>query len=90
MFCSDTDECTEVSKTEATHSNSNKETDQHEEPCNPFCSCVCCAHIFSPNSLLNNLAVVKPVTKKQQQFFYNNISLSSYYFGNIWQPPKTA
>jgi len=75
-------------KTALNRSSSNPEEQQHEnEPCTPFCSCACCGH-GSLTLHMNKITLARPQAKKQQSFFYNNISLSSDFFGNIWQPPK--
>jgi hypothetical protein len=87
--CSDTDKCTDNSQTEiANHSKDPKDHQNENDNCNPFCSCACCGQVFYPNFQLGRIASSKPVQNLKQFFFYTNISLSSDFFGNIWQPPK--
>jgi len=86
----DTDECIDNSKTATAISSTDHNNHQHEnEACNPFCSCACCGQVFYPNFHLAKIAA-KPTAHLKQQFFYTNVSLSSDYFGNIWQPPKIS
>jgi len=61
-----------------------------EEACAPFCNCTCCGHVVNSNSFLIKIAAVKPLFKEKPQTYYNNISLPSDFFGNIWQPPRVG
>jgi hypothetical protein len=89
--CADKDECNDSTKTEITNATNDHKDHQHENKnCNPFCSCACCGHIFFPNFRLEKITVTKHLENLKQQFFYTNISLSSNFFGNIWQPPKLS
>lgn len=89
--CADKEECNDSSKTQITTSSSDHKDHQHEsENCNPFCSCACCGQIFFPNFHPDKAVNSKPIGILKQQFFYTNISLSSDFFGNIWQPPKLS
>ncbi len=67
-----------------THSGNEKKT----EDCGAFCTCSCCVHIVSVSFQSPVIIIDKPLLKSKQQSVYNNISLPSNYFGNIWQPPK--
>jgi hypothetical protein len=58
------------------------------EDCGAFCTCSCCVHIVSINFQTPVIIIDKPLIKSKQLSVYNNISLHSNYFGNIWQPPK--
>jgi hypothetical protein len=63
--------------------------DDHEkEDCGAFCTCSCCVHIVSVNFQSPVISIDKPIVKTTKLSFYHNVSLSSNYFGNIWQPPK--
>jgi hypothetical protein len=85
----DRGECMDYPKTEIASSLTNHKDKQHKnETRNPFCSCDCCGQIFYPNFQLEKIAAKKVLEKTKQQFFYRNITLSSDFFGNIWQPPK--
>ena len=89
--CADKEECNDNSKTEITSSSTNHKDHKNEkENCNPFCSCACCGQIYYPNILSNKVVITKPIGNDKLQFFYTNISLSSDFFGNIWQPPKLS
>jgi hypothetical protein len=87
--CTDTDEHINTCKTEIASNSIDNNDHQHEnEACNPFCSCACCGQVFYSNFLLEKNVSAKPAENLKQLFFYTNISLSSDFFGNIWQPPK--
>jgi len=89
--CTDTDECKDNSQTASVSSFTDHKDHQHEnETCNPFCNCTCCAQIFYPSFQPEKVVAAKPLGNLKQQFFYTNISLSSDFFGNIWQPPKVG
>ncbi|MEO7308654.1 MAG: DUF6660 family protein [Ferruginibacter sp.] len=68
-------------------------TDQHQhekDDCGSSCDCSCCVHIVSLSYLSPKIIIDKPFVKNKIQYFYNNISLPSNYFGNIWQPPRIS
>jgi hypothetical protein len=65
--------------------------DKHEkEDCGNFCACSCCVHIVSVNFQSQMISIDKPFEETAKQAFYQNVSLPSNYFGNIWQPPKMS
>ena len=63
-------------------------SDEEEDDCGSFCACSCCVHIVSVNLQSPATTVEKILKKNTLLCFYDNISLPSNYFGNIWQPPK--
>ncbi len=83
--CGDNDECNEDAKQELTTSSNHKNHPEDDEACTPFCYCSCCpASVFIPQFLsepvvVSNLAVTNPSFP---------ISLYSFDFSAIWQPPK--
>jgi hypothetical protein len=85
--CSDPNECRETAATEAPVNDTGNHKQHDEEACSPFCNCSCCGQIFTPVLHLNRIAIVKQTAQKQQ-YFYQDISLSSDFLGTIWQPPK--
>ena len=87
MPCTDTNECKEPLSNAAQTASHEK---HEEEACGPFCACFCCGHIVSQNFQVPKITVAKPVIKERLQSFYDNISLPSDFFGNIWQPPKVS
>jgi hypothetical protein len=86
MPCMDTGECNEASQTEI--SKSQAAPQQENEDCSPFCNCACCGHILTPNFQLNKISIADPFAKQKKQSCYHSVSLSSDFFGNIWQPPR--
>ncbi len=60
----------------------------HNDICSPFCTCSCCSTAagFSYHSL--KIKEAKPGLFKTQKIPLRNFSLTSDYYGNIWQPPK--
>jgi hypothetical protein len=85
--CTDADECND--RPAAAMSSVSTGHDDHEnEACNPFCSCACCGQIVYTNFQPGKEALPKSFRNLKRQFFYTSISLSSDFFGNIWQPPK--
>ena len=86
IACTDVNECVDTLKISSYQQPS--ENHHEEEACNPFCNCACCGHVVSPNSINNEIIVTGFLFPKKQNFFYNSISLSFDFYGNIWQPPK--
>ncbi|MBK7432994.1 MAG: hypothetical protein IPI66_03235 [Chitinophagaceae bacterium] len=89
--CMESEKCTDEPAA-VSHYTSNRDHDQQngEEDCGPFCGCACCGHLVTSNLQPNvNNQYQQPALLKQA-LFYHNISLSSDYFGNIWQPPKMS
>ena len=85
MACAETDNCLDDQSSVAQTGN-HKEHEKKE--CGKFCNCSCCVHIVSVSFQSPIVIIAKPVTKNKFFSFYDNISLQSNYFGNIWQPPK--
>lgn len=86
--CTDTSECHKDSTTSITVLSGHENHPQENEICNPFCSCACCGHIVTTNFQPNKIMACRIFPQQQLQYFYENVSLSSDFFGNIWQPPK--
>lgn len=87
--CMDKDECSEKATTTAGSTASHhRDHEDEEEGCTPFCSCVCCGHIFTPSFAEQKPTLIPTEAIKKQPSFYKNISLPADFFGNIWQPPK--
>lgn len=78
----------ETATTAATTASHHGDHEDEEEGCTPFCSCVCCGHIFTPSTPEQKPTLISAETIKKQPFFYKSISLATDFFGNIWQPPK--
>jgi hypothetical protein len=86
LTCAETGMCTDDVQSSVTQADNHPENEP--EDCGSFCTCSCCMHIVSANFQSLKTAAEKPLAKNKLPFFYNNISLPSNYFGNIWQPPK--
>jgi hypothetical protein len=87
--CEDINICKDNTKSEVTSTTTEQHESSENEKCNPFCSCACCGQILYPNfQYKKEAAASKPLGNPKQQFLYINITLSSNFFGNIWQPPK--
>jgi len=86
----DTDECAEQKAASFVQPADHQNHQNEDEACAPFCNCTCCGHVVNSNSLEIKIAVVKPFFKEELQSYYNNISLPSDFFGNIWQPPRVG
>jgi hypothetical protein len=88
MACGDTDRCTDELQNSVTQKVTHPEHENGKEDCGAFCTCSCCVHIVSVNFQSPVIVIDKAFTKNKLLSFYDNISLSSNYFGNIWQPPR--
>jgi hypothetical protein len=86
--CMDGDECNEPIEISVAQTADQHQHENSEEACGPFCNCICCGNIVSQNFQMLKIAAEKPLPAKKIQSYYNNISLSSDFFGNIWQPPR--
>lgn len=64
--------------------------DEERSDCGSFCACSCCVHIVSVNFQSPETTVEKILEKNTLLCFYDNISIPSNYFGNIWQPPRVS
>jgi hypothetical protein len=88
LACAGADSCSDEQERVVTKSTGH---DEHEkEDCGNFCTCSCCVHIVSVNFQSQVISIDKPLSESAKLSFYHNISLSSNYFGNIWQPPKMS
>ena len=86
LTCVEAVGCTDEVQSSVLQTADNRE---HEtEDCSNFCNCSCCVHIVHVNYQSTVIVIAKPLDKTKISSFYNNISLPSNYFGNIWQPPK--
>jgi hypothetical protein len=90
IACADKDVCGEDQKNNISQTDRHSDHEEKPEDCGSFCTCSCCVHIVSVNYQSPEINLVKPSVTNQPGFFYNNISLPSNYFGNIWQPPKIS
>ncbi|WP_394799436.1 DUF6660 family protein [Ferruginibacter lapsinanis] len=89
ITCADSNECSNTTQSTVFKPSANHQNHQHEEEaCNPFCNCICCGSITVSNILLNKTEGGHFLTTKKRKPFYKSISLSSDFYGNIWQPPK--
>ena len=86
--CTDKAECDNDSKTETPQSTNHQKHQHNEEACSPFCNCACCGQTLLSSLNLTKNIIAKPLLQQKQQYCYNNITLTSNFFGNIWQPPK--
>lgn len=85
----DRDECADkANATAVSTASDHSDHEDEEEGCTPFCSCICCGHILTPNIAEQKPTLIPTDPTKKQTFFYKNISLAADFFGNIWQPPK--
>ena len=84
--CAGEDDCKDDLQTVLTTTTNHNEHGKAD--CGDFCSCTCCVHLVSVNFQTVLTGINKLIVKKSKFSFYNNISLPSNYFGNIWQPPK--
>ena len=90
ITCIETDMCTGDLQSEVTQKDNYPKNENEPEDCGSFCTCSCCMHIVSVNYQFAEIEISKTLVSTQLHFFYNNISLPSNYFGNIWQPPKSV
>jgi hypothetical protein len=90
IACAGTDGCADEIQSAVTQTGNNTGHENEKEDCGAFCTCSCCVHIVSVSFQSPVIIVDKPLIKSKQQSVYNNISLPSNYFGNIWQPPKMS
>jgi len=88
LSCAQTDTCAD--ELQSSVSQTGGDDEHEEEDCGSFCTCSCCVHIVSVNFQSPQIIIDKPFAKTKLLSFYNNISLPSNYFGNIWQPPKIS
>jgi len=88
LACAETDTCADEVKNSVSQTGNND--DHEEEDCGSFCTCSCCVHIVSVNFKSQLNTIDKPLAKNKLLSFYNNVSLPSNYFGNIWQPPRMS
>ena len=86
--CAESGKCTDDVQISITHSENHPKNEK--EDCGAFCTCSCCVHIVSISYQSPKIVIDKPLQENKIQFFYNNISLPSNHFGNIWQPPKSV
>jgi hypothetical protein len=68
----------------------NHADEEQKDDCGTSCNCTCCIHIVSLSLQSQKTMNGKTIIKSNLFFSYDNISLSSNYFGNIWQPPRTV
>jgi hypothetical protein len=86
LACAETDICADDLQSSVSQTANH---DKHEEEdCGNFCTCSCCVHIISVNFQSLKIIIDKQLATNNLLSIYNNISLPSNYFGNIWQPPK--
>lgn len=87
IACAGEDNC----KDEQEHvtAKTNDHDNQEKGDCDNFCSCSCCVHIVSVNMQTRLNIIEKPEGEITKHAFYDNSSLPTNYFGNIWQPPRT-
>jgi hypothetical protein len=88
LVCAETNTCKDELQNSALQTADHGE--HEDEDCGNFCTCSCCVHIVSANFQSPQIIIDKPFTKRQLLSIYNNISLPSNYFGNIWQPPRVG
>jgi hypothetical protein len=86
IACAGEDNCKD--ELESVVTKTTDHNNDEKEDCGNFCTCTCCVHIVSVNFQVPLIGIDKPIVKTTKLSFYNNISLPSNYFGNIWQPPK--
>jgi hypothetical protein len=86
IACAGEDDCKDELENVAAKTTNHNE--HEKEDCGNFCTCSCCVHIVSVNFQLPLISIDKPIGESARLSCYNNISLPSNYFGNIWQPPK--
>jgi hypothetical protein len=90
LACAETALCTDDLSTSITNTADHQEHDNKKDDCGTTCDCSCCVHMVSLNLQAHGVVIEKPFFKNRAISFYHNISLPSNYFGNIWQPPKSA
>ena len=88
VACAETDTCNDDLQSSVTQTGNHPEPGKEKEDCGSFCTCSCCVHIVSVNFQLYKISAEKLLDRNRLRLFYDDISLPSNYFGNIWQPPK--
>ncbi|HQW93661.1 MAG: hypothetical protein IPH68_10615 [Chitinophagaceae bacterium] len=88
LACAETGMCADEPKSSVNQTAG--QSGHEQEDCGAFCTCSCCVHIVSVNVQSPHFLPGKISAKRALFFFYNNISLPSNCFGNIWQPPKIS
>jgi hypothetical protein len=89
--CGDVEDCKEeevVNKTLSLVEHTDHQEDS--ETCSPFCICACCGtNILSSFTFHTFISEKRPSLLSQKtNIRYNNDSLFSNFYGNIWQPPQ--
>lgn len=59
-----------------------------EDRCNPFCTCSCCSTVINLQFFSNPVKEQFSGFFKKQFFSFENLHLTSDFYGNIWQPPR--
>jgi hypothetical protein len=88
LQCSEGKACNVKEEIKTSVADSNRQHNHDTTDCGSFCTCPCCVHIVSVNFQPYKISIEKLSDRNKLHFFYDNISLPSNYFGNIWQPPK--
>lgn len=88
--CMDDDTCSKISQITSVVKASHSDQKESQENCNPFCNCMCCSNIATPNFVQYKTVTAKNNDVDTVHSFYQNISLPSDFFGNIWEPPKIS
>lgn len=85
--CFGKDNCDDKCNNEICQTKSDKDSDEQNESCTPFCVCSCCA----PHVLLNNAVNTIVPSSEIYSIYTEPISLKITSVSNsIWQPPRLS
>jgi hypothetical protein len=81
--CSDVDTC---SNEDLVETHGHDPSQEHEDHCTPFCTCLCCGSHITSIELAVLPSHITLIRSRSNNFY--SLEYSSLDFNSIWQPPK--
>jgi hypothetical protein len=88
--CSDVHDAGNVAQTQAVLLQPHEHETDQKDLCSPFCACNCCSTTIAVHFDAPKVTVNKIFITESPKTVFQNFCFCAGFYGNIWQPPKTA